>query len=217
MKVFFMPLSPACNGLERLLPLVSPERRERAARCRLPEDKKQTVFSEALVRVLLCRETGLDNARLCFSYGEHGKPRLAGCAQAEFSLSHTSGAVAVALSERAVGVDVERIKPLSVRVASRFDQRECAYIFGREEGADERFFRVWTRKEAYGKRSGEGLRPPFSSPCVMEGELSELFKTFVFGAYVLSVCGEGAPAATAEILSEDFVLRAPLAPFSDAD
>ena len=73
----------------------------------------------------------------CF---QNGKPN--------FSISHSKNAVMVAISESAVGVDIEmrREDMETDRINRRF--------FG-EENRD--FFRLWTEKEALAKMTGEGL------------------------------------------------------------
>ena len=64
-----------------------------------------------------------------------------------FSLSHTAGAAAAVLADTPVGVDIERVRPVSVRAMER--------IAGvRTEAA---FFRSWVRREARVKRTGSGI------------------------------------------------------------
>lgn len=71
------------------------------------------------------------------------------------SLSHKDKILVVALSDKSVGVDIERIveKESHKKIAARyFTANENEYI-----NTEERFFRIWTRKEALGKLLGVGL------------------------------------------------------------
>ena len=71
------------------------------------------------------------------------------------SLSHKDRILVVALSDKSVGVDIESIvsKDSHIKIAARyFTSNEMDYI-----NSEERFFRLWTRKEALGKLLGVGL------------------------------------------------------------
>lgn len=71
-----------------------------------------------------------------------------------FNLSHAGNYVVCAVSDKAVGVDIERLRKNVIRVAKRFfTQAECDWI-----GNDSlKFSRIWTLKEAYAKLTGEGI------------------------------------------------------------
>lgn len=71
-----------------------------------------------------------------------------------FNLSHAGNYVVCAVSDKAVGVDIERQRKNVIRVAKRFfTQAECDWI-----GNDSlKFSRIWTLKEAYAKLTGEGI------------------------------------------------------------
>ena len=76
-----------------------------------------------------------------------GKPWFPDHPRVWFSLSHTEGAAAAALSSSPVGVDIERIRPVKPSV-----MRKVAGVEDEEE-----FFRRWVEMEALGKRSGRGV------------------------------------------------------------
>lgn len=88
--------------------------------------------------------------------GEGGKPRLA--SGPFFSLSHTAHLIAVAVSEaHEVGVDVEVIRPHATGFAERyFSDAEQAAVSAAPAPESE-LIRIWTAKEAEGKRLGMGL------------------------------------------------------------
>lgn len=93
---------------------------------------------------------------LCPGCGElHGRPTTVGV---EFSLSHTAGLALVAVAQRPVGVDVERVGPLLDDVVEALHPREVAEIRA-APGSEQAvwFTRAWTRSEAYLKGLGIGL------------------------------------------------------------
>jgi 4'-phosphopantetheinyl transferase len=95
----------------------------------------------------------------CPSCGEpHGRPRAEGAA-VEFSISHTPGAVLIAVADVPVGVDVERHADDPVALARLLHPRETAEIAGTQDHDDAvlRFTRAWSRTEAYLKGIGIGL------------------------------------------------------------
>ena len=105
--------------------------------------------ARALLALALKKEYSLDISELCEEKNEYGKPYFKNhpiC----FSISHTDGAVAVAVSENNVGVDIERITDISDRVMSRFVKEGM--------GAEcEEKTALWTRYESSAKLIGRGI------------------------------------------------------------
>jgi 4'-phosphopantetheinyl transferase len=149
---------------------LSPDERSRAARLHFEQDRRHFITARALLRTLLGRYLGGAPEVLRFAYGPQGRPTLAEPADAgglTFSVSHSQGVALYAFTrERAVGVDVERIRGdmNAEGVASQmFSTAERAALAALAPDARLRaFFDGWTRKEAYAKAIGEGLRQRFS-------------------------------------------------------
>ena len=185
---------------ERLLARLPKDRREKALALRCDGDRKCSLFSETLLRALISAE--LVERELRFTADALGKPRLEG-GEIAFNISHTRRAVAIALARNEVGVDIERIRPVDLKVASRFSADETEYVM-RSENREERFFEIWTKKEAHLKRLGVGLRVPLSSFSVLSRPIAETLYTFRLGDHVLSVCHEaGARVSLIELTEED--------------
>jgi 4'-phosphopantetheinyl transferase len=133
----------------------------RADRFRFDPDRQSFVVARSGMRRILGRYLTCDPGAIEFSYGSHGKPFLADGAIA-FNLSHSGDwALLAVASDRAVGVDIERIKPVAEleKLTARFLMAaEHERIVALDE-ADRllAFFRTWTCKEAYLKATGEGL------------------------------------------------------------
>ena len=160
--------------VERMLPLVSAQRREVALRFKFTfgrftclksyvmlQQLVQEIFAETEERWLpLQRRLKEWNGN--FVYNEHDKPfmqnalgeRIEGV---DFSISHCKNAIAVVLSDRPVGVDVECFRHAEEALLRRtMNPEEQADVCAAIDPA-EAFTRLWTRKEAVLKLRGTGL------------------------------------------------------------
>ena len=86
-------------------------------------------------------------------YNDHGKPFFEGRDDLFFSISHCKSAVAVAIDDKEVGIDIEEI--------SRYKESLVEYTMNEEEKrfADkkDKFMEIWTKKEAVFKLLGTGI------------------------------------------------------------
>lgn len=58
-----------------------------------------------------------------------------------------------------MGIDVEQNKKANFNVARRcFTKAELQYVLSGKEKSQQRFFEVWTKKEAYVKLLGTGIQ-----------------------------------------------------------
>ncbi len=154
-------IAPAPDRLAALRAILSPEETARADAFRFAPDRDRYVAFRGALREVLGRYLDAPPAALIFATGPHGKPHLPG-GGLEFNLAHSGDAGLLAVSERGpVGVDLETAErtPDHGRLAARvLSARERATFDALP--ADQRraaFLRVWTRKEAYLKATGEGL------------------------------------------------------------
>jgi len=161
---------------ERLTELLPPARRERLNRLG-PRAKRDEVLCAYGLLTWALRErygwTRLPEIALT----ERGKPYFPEFPRVCFNLSHTEGAALAALAEEPVGVDVEKLRPVSQRMLGRF-------------GVDspEAFFKVWVRREAFGKCGGEGVLPALrEDPSLRDGEA--YFELKLFDGYAAGLAG----------------------------
>ncbi|WP_181783318.1 4'-phosphopantetheinyl transferase family protein [Pseudonocardia pini] len=155
------PVDPA--GAPHLLALLDAHERARIDRFRRPADQARYLGAHALARLVLGSRLGLDPAavvidRTCRCGEQHGKPRVPGL---EFSLTHSGDRVGVAVSAAGpVGLDVEELRDL----AALDGLAEHALSPAEPRPPDgHAFLRVWTRKEALLKATGEGLSSPMNA------------------------------------------------------
>lgn len=158
-------------SLERLLrqrmAAVAPAQLERIDRLRQPTDRLRSMLGQLLLRHLL-RAAGLTEAPQ-IDIGPYGKPclRLAEphLRAPEFNISHAGRWVVCALAPTPVGIDIEQVRAIDLGIAERYFQRaEYAALMRLTSGQRlDRFFRLWTAKEAYVKALGLGLHRDFAS------------------------------------------------------
>ena len=103
---------------------LSEAERSTLARFLPPERQDRIKTSEPLCAyALLCRALhelyGLEDLPQ-LSYGEHGKPYFASHPDVHFSLSHTRGAVLLAVHNEPIGADIECLRPVSGAMRTRF-------------------------------------------------------------------------------------------------
>jgi phosphopantetheine--protein transferase-like protein len=144
-----------------------------AARLRVLEDRNVYIVAHYLLaRSVQAIATSGASSWTFEPDTDGGKPRLLVENQTlHASLSHTRGAVAVAISRVAhVGVDVEAITPIDELddVAERvLTDRERRAVLDAAQPI-RLFTRLWTRKEALAKAFGIGLRAPFNRIDVLD-------------------------------------------------
>ena len=158
--------------LDALLPFVSLEKQERIKRFHFVRDTQNALLGDILARVEICRATGLSNKQLAFSTNEYGKPYLTTTLDIHYNISHAGHYIACAIDEQPVGIDIEMMKAVDLKLAERFfSPDEAEYILAATGVlTTRRFFEVWTKKESRIKWEGKGLSKPLPSFSVFDFE-----------------------------------------------
>ncbi|MBE7089260.1 MAG: 4'-phosphopantetheinyl transferase superfamily protein [Clostridiales bacterium] len=113
-------------------------------------DDKLLSLGVNLLLAYAFREKGVDYIRL--RYEEGCKPFLRGRQDFYFNCSHSGNLAVIAYADSSLGVDVEKIRPVNKKVATRlFTKKEQGLVVD-----DESFMRLWTKKESYVKNTGRG-------------------------------------------------------------
>ncbi|MBD1915175.1 MULTISPECIES: 4'-phosphopantetheinyl transferase superfamily protein [Cyanophyceae] len=151
--------------------------RSRYERFRFNQHRQEYLVAHALLRSCLSRYGDRQPWEWAFSTNDYGRPELSegnGSLPLRFNLSHTTSLVACAVTRFAdVGVDVEytaRKGDLAAIAKTSFAPEELAEL-NRLTGMAwrDRFFDLWTLKEAYIKARGLGLSLPLQQ-CVFQFE-----------------------------------------------
>lgn len=166
-------------------PLV-PAEREREVRGTKNEAVRREKY---LVWKLLARAVkdrfNLDFANLEFTKNENGKWV---CPDFYFSLSHSDGALCVAVSASEVGVDIQRVHRASKGLAKRFlTDGERSYMAQLPDEEQERFFiEAWAKKESLFKKSGGIALDPRGIDTLASGAVTS-FVTLGGEEYVIAL------------------------------
>ncbi len=164
-----------------------PQRREAALRYKHELGRKQCVLAYNLLCKALEKEYGITEKPV-FEYGEHGKPSIIGHADIHFNLSHCKTAVACAVSDTPIGIDIESIRPVKenvVRYAMNDDEVRQIYD---SDNPDLEFTKLWTKKESLQKLTGEGINDNMKSILLPENMGRISINTIVTPKYVYSIC-----------------------------
>ena len=178
---------------------VSGSRREKIDRLRSEKGRLLSLGAGALLEAALA-ECGVSSPR--FEADENGKPFLPDRDDLFFNLSHSGSKVFCAVSDRAVGCDVEQIRSAKLRIARRYfcEEEYRALLACADEAARDRlFYRYWTLKECFLKATGFGLSLPMNRFCfLLDGDSISIrqsvderpyaFRTFSVDGYQFAVC-----------------------------
>ena len=173
--------------LQAALDILPLWRREYVCKQKSLSDRINGAFSYLLLQKLMADEFGITDTAP-FTYGEHGKPYFS-VSDVKFSISHCRNAVAAAVSEHEVGLDVTDKRELSEKLALRICSAGELKFF--DSTQDKQFFlcRLWCEKESLAKLDGNGFTKGFKvydttqRPADFFGDR---------GSYLLAVSGENA-------------------------
>ena len=142
--------------------LLNEAERTRAARFHFEHDRHRWINGRAWVKHQLATRLHVPAWSLLFSTTDHGRPFLPDHPGTDFNLSHTSEWIALAICQdgRRIGIDLETVDPTfpALEIAAEFflpEERDWI-----ASGPVERFFHLWTAKEALMKATGRGMSMP---------------------------------------------------------
>lgn len=138
---------------------ISPQRIEKMERMKFSEDRLRSMHAELLLRFALVRDFGYHNDNIRLSTSSSGKPVLADQDMLHFNLSHSGSWVFCAISDQAVGVDIEKISEGDNGFMEMIlHPAEILWLQeSQEQEKNTNYYKLWCLKEAYGKFLGVGL------------------------------------------------------------
>lgn len=209
LNCYYMDISCGCpyEQMEILCKMLPEERLKKIDKLRNEDKAKKYLLSSAFMQYGLSDALNIPMEAIAYVYGKYGKPEIVYRGkkmegQIDFNLSHSGKYAVLAVSDRPVGIDVERLKKDRIGVAERFFCKEEYEDILNAKGSEResRFLEYWTMKEAYVKRTGNGLHTPLNSFLINRREkgLSIVeqediyFSTFFLEMqmYCVSVCSE---------------------------
>ena len=142
---------------ERELLFLEPRKRDRALKYKTERDRKCCILGDYAMRSLVSEMTGTAIEDVKISADEKGCPFVLEPSESGLycSVSHSGEYVVSAVSDAAVGIDIEKIEEADMGLALRvFTGSELKYL---EQNRHDGFCRIWTVKEAYFKCLGTGI------------------------------------------------------------
>lgn len=153
---------------EKWYSCMSCDKRQKVDRLLFDDDKKRTVAGEMLARQAIADLFNICADSIDFGVNEYGKPFVKNL-PVHFNISHSGNMVVCAVDDKPVGIDIEQMRPVDLKIAKHFfNEEELICIFGHvpsetefcktaDDGMIRRFFELWTAKEACVKYTGKGL------------------------------------------------------------
>jgi phosphopantetheinyl transferase len=145
---------PTDVGVEAVFPS---SRSEEIFACGSEKTKKEKFCAWKLLEYALFHAFGKRIEEIAFAKSAQGKWTCDFC---HFSLSHSENAVAVALSDSPIGIDIEQIKPVKNRekvakkILTEKELEEYQRLPLQSQAANEFLLKIWTKKESIFKRGG---------------------------------------------------------------
>lgn len=181
LDVFFSETKDLGSRFSEIKNFITSDEQLRADKFHFDNNREIFVICHAMLRLVLARCLNINPLDISYKNGINKKPYLLGNS-IHFNLSHTQDAFAFAVSrDFYVGIDLEEIDQridIHSIVKSYFSKKEREYILKSEVDAKNRFFLLWTRKEALLKAFGTGIMDDLSQIEVSDKENSLNRKLF---------------------------------------
>ena len=129
------------------------------------------------------------------------------CDKLHFSLSHTDKALAVAVSNKPCGIDIEALARFNKKnsdslVLEKFEKKICADDEDIYLGSPRDFIELWTKKESIYKCCGSGH---FSAKSINTRQYLTLSESIVLDEeFVFSICGDDIDNNRIFLIDTDF-------------
>lgn len=173
--------------------------------------KLQTVAGELLARYSIGHYLGKVKQEINLAFGEKGKPHIGNLKDIHYNISHSGHYVVCAVAPTEIGIDVERVRKVNLRIAERFfSAPEIQDLMACDENDRMRYFiTLWTIKESYLKAIGRGLTQHLNSFTIIRSG----------GSYLLTGNeeAEGYGIETRQIDDEYMMAVCTLLPYSPSD
>lgn len=150
------------NQLMQLLPAANLQRFSLYTNLR---SKLQSLAGEVLARYATGKYAGKSFNLSEMKTGKNGKPYFTDQEHIHFNISHSGHYIVCAVNNTNIGIDVERIRKVNLRIAERyFSPKELHDLLQLSDTESmEYFIRLWTIKESYLKAKGTGLTQKLNS------------------------------------------------------
>ncbi len=195
-KVYLLNIEKLEEKADILLPEIAPYYAEKYKKAKAPGVKRQELGAGYILRKCLGVKADKE-----LEFGAMGKPSLNKeniDSDMEFNLSHSGKYVALAVSDKPVGIDIERINRITLPVLKRvlppdYYRKTEEEVQSKIAGEDEKYIlgKSWTALEAVLKASGTGfVTDDYNKDDFFDGWHVESME--IEDEYVIS-CASGSP------------------------
>ena len=139
-NISFIYVDDECRYYDKCLPLLLPDRKKKAETLVNKMDRYISMLSSLLIYKCVLKDEIL--------FDENGKPYIPN--YLKFNITHTKGIIAIAVSQKEVGIDIEN--------ASRSVDERLSKMFLNDGENSYSPIQTWTIKESIIKCLGTGLR-----------------------------------------------------------
>ena len=210
-----------CNvkdlDLEKSIPILPENRKEKADNYIFDKDKKLCCGAYLLLKKLLAEENVEEPI---IETEKDGKPYISNYDDVYFNMSHAGRMVACAISDKEIGIDIEKIDPLiDLKIAQNFFYNSEYENIKKSDNYVGEFFKYWVLKESYMKYTGLGFLLDLDKfeiisdgdetkvsnqiPDLKENEDNVKFSYFDLNQYKLAICSENKAEEILEYDLED--------------
>ena len=151
--------------IKNLYDFVSPERQQKAGRCKKSCDRIRCIVGEALIRHYLICSCKMNNNNIFFERDYWHKPRLITSRKLLLNLTHSGAWVICAWDNQEIGADVETVKSIPIEAMLELFHPDEISILS-DDKSDFFYTSFWTVKESYMKYRGMGFKLPMDSFCI---------------------------------------------------
>ncbi len=165
-EVFFGQTEDFPSGISSISDSINKDDQLKAGRLVNDKARKTVIICYTMLRTILSKKLNIHPDKIAYIYGPNGKPGIKGD-PLYFSISHTGNSFSFAISDQFhIGIDLEEInRNINFESIIRrfFSVKEGEYILNSGGKSRERFFLLWTRKEALLKAIGTGIIPQLAN------------------------------------------------------
>ena len=159
-EIFYARTGDLVSELPWLVAYIDNNERLKAEKFHFENDRNTYLTCHSLLRKVISYKLNKDPSEINIIYDGNNKPWLKSN-QLFFNISHTRDTFAFAISDYVkIGIDLENINSsidFKAIIRTYFSSGEEKYILQDHEQSMDRFFLLWTRKEALLKALGTGI------------------------------------------------------------
>jgi 4'-phosphopantetheinyl transferase len=194
-NIYFLNLKKNLKKIYSSKNFLSQTEQKRADRFKFEQHKNTFIISRTILRKILGELINALPEKLIVSENRFGKPFLENYNHSDlkFNISHSGDFVVYAVClDSEIGIDIERIDPLlnHMEIAQKyFTLDEISYITTSldTDKIAEKFYRIWTRKEALLKSIGTGLLPNLNEMNVLKEGISVALEPSMRKSEIISI------------------------------